>query len=346
MVYTIGPIWFWVYAIAALFSIIGGLLWAFSSAGERESPVSGIVTLFVGIVLAYFSIFAGTHFRVKVNERALVVNQIKGEIEGERMPGVQSKPLIGVTICNWPANKAYQVFLDLQPGTASASASDQIALWVDTKLFLDLSNLDLERAYRAVNGCYDVFYSKYLETQLMNLVRLTSQDFTVLEHNTKKAEWAASFDANAEEFFQNTAEGYGIQIVPGRTTMSWDFVQPADAEAFDQANRAAYLITQRLNEQKALQIELEMARTRGEILVETSNGAVKAWEEVVSYVQGLSPETQKFLVEYMQLQGNLEYLRLVGQIQPDMFFPPSSQPNAVYDVNQQSQPVVEPTPTP
>jgi hypothetical protein len=343
MSYTVGVWWFWIYGVIALTFLVAGVIWIFSELIKREFPLPGVITFCFGGLLMYLSIFAGTHFRVPVNMRALIIDNIKGEVVGTRNAGIQGKPLFGVTVCNWPANKAYQVFLDLEPGTASASSKDQIALWVDTKHFLDLSRLDLERSYRAVNGCWDTFFEKYLETQLFNLVRQTSKDYTVLEHNTKKSEWAMKFDQNANVFFSDGTKGYQIQIVPGRTTMSWDFVNTADAEAFDQAHRSAFLITQRLNEQKALEIEKEMAQTRAEILETTAGGATQAWDDVVTFIESLPPQSQKFLEQFMQLQANLEYLRLVGQHDPEVFFPPGSSLSPVYD---SSEKVIQPLPQP
>lgn len=339
MVYTIGPIWFWIYLGLAVVAV----MLAFWHLLDAQRVSVGVFFFAVATALfIYLSIYAGTHFRVGVNERALIINTIRGEVVGVHGPGVQSRPLLGVKVQNWPANKAYQIFLDLEPGTASATTKNNIALWVDTKIFLDLSDLDIEGAYRAVNGDWEVFYERYLETQLMNQVRLTSQDFLVVEHVTRRDDWTRLFDQNVQGFVAEGREGFGIKLVAGLTTMSWDFVSEDDAQAFDQAQRAAFLITQRRNEQAALNIEREMATTRAQILVETSLGATDSWEQVVDFISGQPPQIQQFLVEFMQLQGTLEYLRLVGQLQPENIFPPGAGPQLIYSTN----PLVLPTPLP
>jgi hypothetical protein len=340
MVYTVGGVWAGAYLILACILLLVALWIAF---GEAQSKGGGLVLLVLGLICFYFGFFAATHFRVGVNERALIINTISGRVEGVRGPGVQPRPILGVRIQYWPANRAYQVFLDLQPGTASASTANNISLWVDTKLFLDLVDMNIEHAYYAVNGDWEVFYSRYLETQLMNLVRATSKDFTVVEHNTRREDWARAFDGRAQAFFASDIEGFGIRIVPDLTTMSWDFVSEDDAQAFDQAQRAAFLITQRQNEQAALNIEAQMAVTRAQILVDTGSGALEAWRQVVDFIALQPPDVQLFLVEYMDLQADLEYLRLVGEQRPDNFFPPGSGgPQAVFSTN----PVLVPTPQP
>jgi len=326
MVYTIGFGWLCVYLVLGLIGLIVALYLVFTGFDHKGRMIGGLVVLVMAALLFYLAVFAGTHFRVGVNQRALLVDTVNQRIIGVRESGIQSRPLIGVKPIIWPANKSYQIFLDLEPGTASASSEDKISLWVDTKCYLDLSQMDLEAAYRAVNGDWGTFYKGYLESQLMNEIRRTSSQFSVSDHSEKRDLWAAQFDEYATAFFANKDEGYGIQLFLGRTIMSWDFVNPDDATAYDLAHRSVFLVTQRENEQAALNIEAEMAETRADMLGTTAQGTIDAWTIVADYIRQQPPEVQTFLTSYMGLQSNMEYLRMVSQQKPSMIFPPGQMP--------------------
>jgi len=342
MVYTVGTGWFWFYLLAALaaFGITIALFY-------YEAKVGGVITAVVGIVLIYFAIFAGTHFRVGVNERALLIDTVNQKIIGVRESGIQPKPLIGVRADIWPANKAYQIILDLKPGTSSSTSKDKISLWVDTKLYVDLSNMDLVNAFSAVNGGWDAFYSRYLEPQLMNEIRRTSIDFTVGDHSENRDVWSSKFDENAIAFFSNQAEGFGIRLVPGLTTMSFDFVNDDDAKSFDLAHRSVFLTVQRQNEQAALNIELGMAKTRADMLKTTAQGTIDAWTVVADYIRQQPNDVQSFLQNYMALQSNMEYLRMVSEQKPTVIFPPGQIPMVTMPIPQiTAGPAVTETPAP
>jgi hypothetical protein len=336
MIYTVGSGWLAIYLLLAVVAVIA----AYYAIKDYSLGVGVILFLLVPAFI-YLAIFAGIHFRVDINHRALLVDTVNQRVIGVREAGVQSRPLIGVKPYDFPATKATQVFLDLYEGVASASSKEHIALLVDTKLFLDLSEVDLPSVYAAVNGDWKVFLDQYLETQLLNIVRETSTQYLVVEHETRRVDWANSFEEAVEIFFSDPGKGFGIRLVPGRTTMTWDFVYEADAEAYDSAHRTEYLIEKRLAEERALEIEVRMAEKRAEILENTAGGTIRAWGEVVDFIELQPSGIQEFLSQYMGLQANLEYLRLVGQLEPEVFFPPNGGPITTYPVNIQEEDGVE-----
>ena len=108
MIYTVGIWWLIIY----LFLAVVLLFLAFKLFAENVTG-GAILCLVFSLLFGYFSFYAGSHFRVKIVERALLINTVRGEVIGVRGPGVQSRPLLGASIETYPANKALEVYLDL-----------------------------------------------------------------------------------------------------------------------------------------------------------------------------------------------------------------------------------------
>ena len=327
MVYFVGSFWLVAFGVLGLIALFAAAYFLF----ERRA-VAGILLGLAGVVLIYLAIFAGTHFRVPVNHRSLLIDTVNQEVVGVREQGVQKKPLIGIKIMNWPANDQYRLIADATSGTQSATTSDLIAVMVDTTMFLDLSKMDLPGAFSAVNGDWSLFESTYLIPQMLDENRRTTATTTLLTVASQKDKWTAAFDVNAQRFFEDPRKGYGIRLVPGQTIMSYDFVNDSDAKEFDESNTSVFLQTRRANELAALQIEAQMVEVRANMIVSTTIGTKEAMVIIGETLQA-APEWQRpYLMEYLQTMTGMEYLRLVGQQEPDVFFPPASGgPAAVFD---------------
>ena len=339
----IGPIWAWFFLIVGAIAFVIGIIWLIASLANRETPVWGILVLILGILFLFQGSYSKTHVIVPVNHKALIVDTLTGDVIGKPLSaGVQKKPAFRVNVMFWPQNQAYKHTLDLAPGTSSASSLDRIALYVDSTVWIDLSGLEIERAYYAVNGGWDKFLAEYLEPQMMGLVRETSKGFTVFEHQDSKPLWVEAFDKKNAEFF-STEAGFGVQILEERTIMSFDFVNSADAEAFDNASRSVALVRQRENELKAAEIEVQIAEKRAEILLKNSEGSTLAFEPILEYYRSLSEDEKAFMPEIMDHLETLEALRIAGDKDSDVpFFPSFAFP--MYGVNAEETQVPESVP--
>ncbi len=330
MIYTIGSAWLLIYALAAIACIVGGAIWIMIAISDRDRPVGGSITMAAGLVFVYFAIFAGTHFQVPINQRALLVNTIQQTVIGTRESGIQSKPLFGVDYTTWPANREFKVFIDLKPGTQSATSKNSAPLFVDTTFYLDLREMDIQAAFQAFNGDWDKFVESYLTPQFANLNRTVAQRYTTKEHETKRDAWETDFENEAKALLETN--GYGITFVSGRTIMAWDFVSDEDARAYDTANRASYLVDQRENERQALMVEVQMSQIRAGMIISTTQATTGSLREVANFLASQPAEMRPMLMEYLSTQVNLEYLRLVAQQQPATIFPPNGGPHITYPV--------------
>lgn len=348
MPWTIGFFWAFLFGVGATIMLIVTLYFLYKALEDRRVSSTGYwigfaFTTVAVFVFAYLSFFANTHFIVGANERALVIDY-QQQVVGVYGSGIQAKPFWYSEVMTWPAEDRRALTIDLKSGSLSVSTKDHIAAWVTVNMYMNLRDLDIVRAYRSVNGNYDDFQRKYLFTQLANIARTTSSGFTTQQHDSNKSDWTNAFDQNALAFLSDPQMGYGVHIIPGNTTMSWDFVNPQDGAAYDTANRSRFLITQRENEQKALDIEANMAQTRARILQLTSTGVISSLNTVNTYMATLAPDQRQTALQYMQLMPSLEYLRLVGEQKPSTIFPPNGGPIPTYNVGSQT-PAPAPAPT-
>ncbi len=326
MVYFVGSFWLIAFGALGLLALLATVYFFV----ERRA-VAAVVLGVVGLVSVYLAIFAGTHFRVPVNHRSLLIDTVNQKVIGVREEGVQQKPLIGIKVMNWPANRQYRLIADATTGTQSATTSDKIAVLVDSTMFLDLSQMDLAGAFTAVNGDWDKFEANYLIPQMLDENRRTTAKTELLTVATQKDVWTAAFDENAQRFFTDSRKGYGIELVPGQTIMSYDFVNPADAARFDDSNTSVFLQQKRENERRALLIEAEMVGIRASMVVSTTQGTIQSMESLRQYLATVPIEERQQILDYLPILTQMEYLRLVGQQEPDLIFPPAGGPAAVID---------------
>jgi hypothetical protein len=340
---TIGTGWAITYAILALIGIIGGAIWLIWNSRERNSVVGPLVVLVLGIGSAYLWSYAATHFRVPVNQRALLINTIDQQVIGTRESGIQTRPIFGVKVMLWPAYTQYDLTVDMAAGIDSATTSNNTPVYVDTRLYLDLSAMDIVGMYKASNGNFDVFLEKNLRPGMRGVARNVSIMYTTLAHSNQKTAWQLEYEKQLNVYLSDATKGFGIKLLPNRTVMTWDFVSPDDAKAFDDANRAAYLVMQRENEKAALMIEKEMAQTRSEMLLLSANGTVDSLQAMSDFIQSQPESIRPYLIQYMDTLVSLEYLRLVGEQKPASFLPPGSSTVPTYNFN---QPLTIPAPAP
>lgn len=348
MAITVGTGWFVFYGLFALAGLIGGGIWLSISITDRRSPFPGIMVIIFGVVCLYLSIFAGTHFRVQFNERVLLLDTINQRIVGVRESGIQSKPLVGVAVKRFPAHKQYKFFCDLGPGTETAVTSPPLRapVYVDSTFWLDLSEMDLVFIYRSFNGGWEQFQEQYLVPTCQDMNRTLTADFSPYQLEQERTVWEQQYQSLMEELFASEGEGFGVRMVPKRVVMAWDFANPEDATAYDEANRAANLQIKREHELEALLIEAQMTEVRASMIVSTTLGTVGSLQAVSDFLAEQPVEMRSHLMQYLGTQVNLEYLRLVAQQEPENIFPPGgTMPVTTYDVNAVVPPTVVPTPT-
>lgn len=323
MIYTVGTGWAIGYFILALASIIIGICWGVYKIKEcSEKPIGGATLVILGLVFVYLWIFAAVHFRVGINERALLVNTINQTIIGVREHGVQSKPLMGVSIKYWPANTQYQIPVTMTGGTQSATTKNGTSVYDDVVVYFDLSEMDIASAYKAVNGNWENFFEKNLLPGLLSVSRSVSQKFLTNDHTVLRDDWEKLFETETENYLSDPTKGFGIKIMKGRTVLSWDFVNSDDAKAYDIANRAAYQVTQKENEKAALEIDKEMSNIRNEIINKTADGTIVSLQKISDYLKSQPSDLRPYLIEYLNSMADMEYLRIVAQEKPELIIPP------------------------
>lgn len=322
---TVGTGWATAYFVIGLIVLAVGIVWLIIALGNRESPAGGVILILFSFVIGYLWIYAATHFRVPINYKALLINTIDQTVIGEKTAGVHPRPFVGVKVINWPANTQYRLEVVMGSGVASATTKNGTSVYVNTSMYLDLSRMDVISAYKAYNGDWDHFVGSYLNPQMMGVTRTISQKYYTGEMTTLRVSWETDFEKSVQTLLATTGKGYGITLVQLQTIMSWDFVLDEDAKAFDNANRASYLVTQRENEKAALKIESEMVEIRSQMMSKTADATVDGMRKLADYIKAQPENLRPYLIEYLQTQVDLEYLRLVAQLQPDFFSPPRGQ---------------------
>lgn len=176
------------------------------------------------------------------------------------------------------------------------------------------------------------FVEMYLVLSCGNWNRTITAGFKTQEHETKRDQWEETFETYVSEFLSDDGNGFNISLVPGRTIMAWDFVNEQDATAYDTANRATYLITQRENELQALGIEAQMVEIRANMIVSSTVGTIDSMETFLTYIEQQPVETWPYLMRFMDSQAQYEYLRLIAQNDPSNFLPPFQTPVTTYGI--------------
>ncbi len=232
------------------------------------------------LLLAAVAVFLIFAILVPMNNRVLLIDWFSQQPVGTRTAGIQWRPFFAKKVA-YPAERAYRFEVHAGEDTESASSADQAALKVDVTIYFDVSQMDLESAYRDFNGDFGTFSAKYLSPQLARLIRKVSRQFTTDEHTTAREEWVDAYEEEVAALLQ--VDGYGLKLaISGGTMMSWDFVSDQDREAFERANRAAYLITQRENELKAALVEKEIADIKNLMVLESAKVTVASLQEMAS----------------------------------------------------------------
>lgn len=341
MIYTIGSGWGWGYLILGFIALIGGGIWAYARSEERESPVPQVIgTIVLTILFGYLSLYAFTHYKVGINERSLLINTIEQKVEGVRDSGIQKRPILGVKTIDYPAF-TLKAELKMGDGISSATAKNGMGIYNAVTVYFDTREMDIEKVFHDYNGNWDKFQAEFLRPQMMNIARDITTGYEPEELTTKRKDWQAEFDSRASVYL--AASGYNITIIPSQTTMSWDFVSAEDAKAYEEAKRAGYLQEVALKKKAALQVEADMAEIRAAMLTQSATGSVDALKVINEYLASVDPSIRPYIMEYLQTQVDLEYLRLVAEQKPDFIFPPGSNPSVQI---RQSELQTAPTTTP
>jgi len=341
MFFAVGLGWSWVFGILMVVALIVGIIWLIRQISEDDSKIGPIVLIVLGLILVYFWTYAAGHVMVHINERALLIKTAQQEVIGVREGGIQSKPWI-VKVIKWPANTQYPLTLKMENGVASATTKNGTSIIDEVTVYLNLSEMDIESAYKAVNGNWDVFSEKNLIPGLLSVCRSVSKDFTTDEHSTKKDEWQKKFEEAAILYLSDPNQGFNVKLISSRTVMSWDFVNEADAKAFDEANQAAYQITKNLNKKAALDIEAQMVEIQNQMKTDTANGTIITLEIISKYLQNQPEEIRPYLISYLKNMENMEYLRIVGNGGYEVILPPNG--SAIVSTNTASDSSLTTTP--
>lgn len=323
---TIGPIWGTIFGILTIFAAIFGITGIISLYEERMRIVfKGLITILIMSIivgLGYLTTFAFTHYRVDINTRSLLFNKIEQEIIETRESGVQERPFIGAKSFDYPAHEMKTEFA-MGGGVSSATALNGMGINNAVNVYLNTRSMDITQMYTEYNGDWDHFMAEFLRPQLMKIARGITKDYNPEELTTRRVDWEKEFDKQTTAFLE--ASGYDIYLIKNQTVMSWDFVSKDDEMAYEEAKRAGYLEEIALKQKAALVIQKQMATIRAEMLTESATGSVDAVQIMANYLGSVDPEMRPYLMEYLETQVDLEYLRLVAELKPDIIIPPGSQ---------------------
>lgn len=316
----VGGFWFWLFSLLGLVVLFTGLYLVACFEESKAKGAGGVFLLLLSGFMIYLAVFAGTHFRVKINTRELLVDTINQKVIGVYESGIHKRPLVGSKRYEWPAYSEYYMLVDMAPGVEAATTQNGTSVVIGLKMWFNLSTLDIEKAYYSVNGDWGTFKGNILEPQIKSVARQVTADYATDRLWGDRRNWQKEFGSELSSWI--TESGYGLQLLEGNTIMSWDFSNQEDATAYDIANQASYLVTQREREKAAMEIEGQMAEIRAKIVATTAQGTVESAQRYVDFLQALSPEMRAMAIEYLKTQVDFEYLRLIEQQKPGIFFPP------------------------
>lgn len=330
---------FLVLAGLCLIATVGQIFFGTSQRGGfREMPKGWLITTAIlTVILFYLGMFSVNHVKIPINNRAIMITSVDQDVIDVVGPGTHRKKDILSYPMLWPSNNEQYIPTKMERGAESATTKDQTAVILDLTLYFDLSEMDIEKIYRAVNGDFIVYYHNNLKKAIFDTARIVSQKYSASEHTSLRDNWENEFEKLLEEYLNN--EGFKVKLVSGMTKQSWDFDNPAVAAAYDAANLAIYTQKQRENEKAALTVEQDMAVMRGQMLSSTTGGTISSLEQIATFFDKQQPETRPYLSQYLNTLVNLEYLRLVGEQKPIQFLPPNSDTIPTYNTNDTTQSV-------
>ncbi len=325
---------FLVFAGLCLIATVGRILYEKSHySGFKEIPKGWLITTAIlTVILFYLGMFSVNHVKIPINNRAIMITNVEQNVVDVIGPGTHRKKNILSYPMLWPSNTQGSISTTMQRGVESATTKDQTAVIVSLTLYLDLSEMDIEKTFRAVNGNFTVYFDNNLRKAIFDTARIITEGYTASELTSLRDKWEKEFDTLFVEYLKT--EDFNVKLVSGRTKQSWDFDNPAVAAAYDAANLAIYTQKQRENEKAALTVEQDMAVMRGQMLSSTTGGTISSLEQIAIFFDKQQPETRPYLSQYLNTLVNLEYLRLVGEQKPVQFLPPNSDTVPVYTTNQ------------
>ena len=225
---------------------------------ERTVRWFSLFPLALAVLFAFGWHYSATHRVVPINERWVVVNKFKAEVEGGvRKSGITGKPLLGTKILKYPGAREQPFCIDYTPALKEGYE-------ISTKIcgVYDASDLNWVKLYSQYNFVEEVQMLDYWANQSKELVSLALKEVNYTKISTDRAGVSSDIRDTLLPWFSD----FGVDVSRLQLT-NWDFTSAEVRLEVDRASAASMRSTVETQLLEAAKI----ARERQLFEVETAN---------------------------------------------------------------------------
>jgi len=249
---------FWFALIFGILSVIalGITIWLLFD--EYESKLFALIPAAFLILFVFGWQYSATHRVVPVNERWVIVNKLKAEVQGPvRSSGLTTKPIIGSRIIKFPGATEQQFCITYYP-----ALKEGYEIFADICGNYDASSMDWKQLYLKYNFTTEEEMLNYWANQSKEEVSLALQGVDYTKITTERPAVSAEIRSKLSAWFDQL----GVTVINIKLS-NWDFTSEEVKKQVDQASAASM--------QKTIETQLYeaaiLARTRQLYEVETAN---------------------------------------------------------------------------
>lgn len=217
-----------------------------------------LISLALTVLFFFGWHYSATHRVVPINERWVIINKIKAEVEdGVKGSGITQKPILGYKILKFPGAKEQPFCVDYTPALKEGYEITTHICGV-----YDASNLDWSELYTQYNFIEEQQMLNYWANQSKELVSLALKEVNYTTITTDRAGVATDIRDSLLPWFSE----FGVDV--SRIQLSnWDFTSAEVRLEVDRASAASMKSTVETQLLEAAKI----ARSRQLYEVETAN---------------------------------------------------------------------------
>lgn len=228
-------------------------LFTYGEEKKKSIPFFALIILF-SLALGYSS----THRVVPVNERWVIINTIKAEVEGGvRNSGLTTKPAVAYDILRFPGAKEQPFCIKYTP-----ALKEGYEIFTDICGNYDASSLDWQQVYERYNIRNEEQLLAYWLNQSKESVSQAFKDVDYTKLSTDRPAVSNEIRSNLTPWFDN----FGVNVSNLKLT-NWDFTSEQVKSQVDKASAASM---QKTVENQLLEAA-KIARERQLFEVETAN---------------------------------------------------------------------------
>lgn len=243
------------FAIFLVASIVFAsyFLFAYDEKRKKSIPFIALIVLF-SLALGYSS----THRVVPVNQRWVIINTIKAEVEGGiRDSGLTTKPAVAYDILRFPGAKEQPFCIKYTP-----ALKEGYEIFTDICGNYDASSLNWQQVYERFNIRSEEELLVYWANQSKEVVSQAFQSVDYTKLTTERPLVSTDIRNNLSPWF----EDFGVTVTNLKLT-NWDFTSEQVKQQVDKASQASM---QKTVENQLLEAA-KIARERQLYEVETAN---------------------------------------------------------------------------